>query len=110
MPAHAALVLGPCLIRIDANWASVKTLPTGVIILTLGKEASGQWMGEIGSSMAPVVRNTNDGNLVKAWNLVGHTSDAGVESTLAWNSTQNYQLIEISSSSMTPRGAPAICY
>ncbi len=104
VPAHAQPVLGTGLIRIDANWATVKTLPTGVTVLTLNKESSGQWMGEIGGSLEPVVRNIDDRNLVKVWGMVGHISDVGAESTLTWNSTQNYQLVKLSAPSLTPRG------
>ncbi len=104
VPAQAQPVLGTGLIRFDADWATVKTLPTGVTVLTLDKESSGQWMGEIGGSLEPVVRNIDDRNLVKAWDMVGHPSDAGVESTLTWNSTQNYQLVKLSAPSLTPRG------
>ncbi len=103
-PAHGAPSLGTGLIRIDADWATVKTLSNGELVITLDQEASGQWMGEIGSSLEPVVRDIDDRNLVKAWDALGHTSGEGVESTLTWNSTNNFQLVKLGDPSLTARG------
>ena len=103
-PAHAAPSLGTGLIRIDADWATVKTLSNGEMVLTLDQESSGQWMGEVGSSLKPVVREIDDRNLVKAWDALGHDSGVGVESTLTWNSADNFQLLKLVEPSLTPRG------
>jgi hypothetical protein len=103
-PAQAAPSLGTGLVRIDANWATVKTLTSGERVLTLDKEASGQWMGEIGRSLKPVVRDIDDNNLVKAWDDLGHDSGVGVESTLTWNSVNNFQLVQLGDPVLTPRG------
>jgi hypothetical protein len=40
VPANAAHVLDSGLIRFDANWVTVKSLPSGLIVLTLSKDAS----------------------------------------------------------------------
>jgi len=103
-PAHAAPALGTGLIRIDADWATVKTLSNGEVVLTLDQESSVQWMGEVGASLKPVVRDIDDRNLVKAWDALGHNSGVGVESTLTWNSAENYQLLKLGEPSLTPRG------
>lgn len=103
-PAHGAPSLGTGLIRIDAGWATVKTLSNGEMVLTLDQEASGQWMGEVGASLKPVVRDIDDRNLVKSWDALGHDSGVGVDSTLTWNSTDNFQLLKLGEPSLTPRG------
>jgi hypothetical protein len=103
-PATAEPILGTGLIRIDGTWATVKTLPNGSTVLTLNKEASGQWMGEIGRSLVPGVRDIDDRRLVSAWNELGHASGSGVQSTLTWNSVNNFESVELSDPSMTPRG------
>ena len=102
VPAQAASDLGTGLIRMDAGWASIKTLSDGSTVLTLDKEASGQWMGEVASSTTPVVRDIDDSRLVTAWNGFGHGAEAAA--TVTWNSLANYQLIDLSDPSMTPRG------
>jgi hypothetical protein len=101
-PAQAASSLGTGIIRMDAGWASIKTLSDGSTVLTLDKEASGQWMGEVANSTTPVVRDIDDSRLVTAWNDLGHGADAAA--TVTWNSLSNYQLIDVSDPSMTPRG------
>lgn len=103
-PAHSTPSLGTGLIRLDANWATVKTLTSGETVLTLDKEASGQWMGEVGDSLVPVVRDIDDRNLVKAWDALGHDSGVGVESTLTWSSANNFQLVQLGEPTLTPRG------
>jgi hypothetical protein len=104
VPANAAPALGTGLVRFDANWATVKTLPTGKTVLTLDKDASGAWMGEIGRSPIPVVRDIDERNLVQAWSAIGHGSRVGVESTLTWNESDNFQLVKLSNPSVTTRG------
>ena len=103
-PAYANLELGTGLIRIDANWATVKTLPNGETVLTLNKEATGQWMGEVGQSLKPMVRNIDDRNVVQAWDKLGHSAGVGVESTLTWKSMENYQLVLLADPRITPGG------
>jgi hypothetical protein len=103
-PATAEPVLGTGLIRIDGDWANVKTLSNGSTVLTLNKEASGQWMGEIGRSLVPGVRDIDDRRLVSAWNEVGHANGSGVEATVTWNSVKNFDRVALSDPSMTPRG------
>jgi hypothetical protein len=104
VPAQAASGLGTGLIRIDAGWASIKTLSDGSTVLTLDKEASGQWMGEVATSVTPVVRDIDDSRLVTAWNEVGHGAGVDAAATVTWNSLANYQLIDVGDPSMTPRG------
>ncbi len=61
-------------------------------------------MGEIGRSVKPVVRDIDDRNLVKAWDVLGHDSGVGVESTLTWNSLKNFQPEKLGDPVLTPRG------
>ena len=103
-PAQAAPALGTGLVRIDANWASVKMLPSGERVLTLDKEASGQWMGELDPSQSPVVRDIDDRDLVGNWDDLGHNAGVGVDSTLTWNSVDNHQMVHLGSPVLTPRG------
>lgn len=55
-----------------------QTLSTGVTILTLDKEASGQWMGEIGRSLLPVVRDIGDPRMTPRGHL-GFVVESGSE-------------------------------
>lgn len=103
-PASAEPNLGTGLIRFDGTWATVKTLTDGSTVLTLNKEATGQWMGEIGRSLVPVVRDIDDRRLVSAWNQVGHKSGFGVDATMTWNSLADFARVDLSDPSMTPRG------
>gem|GEM_PF-1139486 len=104
VPSQATPVVGTGLIRMDGTWATVKTLPSGSTVLTLNKEASGQWMGEVGQSRVPVVRDIKDKHLVDIWHKVGHASGVGVDATLTWGSAGNFELVTVSDPSITPRG------
>lgn len=103
-PAQAAPALGTGLVRIDAKWATVKMLPSGQRVLTLGKQASGQWMGELGRSPVPVVRDIDDRDLVAVWDDLGHNPGVGVDSTLTWNSVGSHQMVHLGDPVLTPRG------
>lgn len=102
--AHAAPVLGTGLMRVDANWATVKTLADGTSVITLNKEASGQWMGEIGRSLVPGVRDIDDRDLVTVWENVGHKNGVGVDATVTWDALAHAERVELSDPTLTPRG------
>lgn len=103
-PAQAVPAYGAGLVRIDANWATVKTLPNGTRVLTLDKEASGQWMGELASSLEPTVLDFDDRDVVSKWDDLGHDAGVGVDSTLTWNAVGDYQLVHLSEPQLTRRG------
>lgn len=102
--AHAAPIVGTGLIRFDATWATVKTLSDGTSVITLNKEASGEWMGEIGRSLVPGVRDLDDRDLVTVWENVGHRSGVGVDATVTWDSLAHAERVELSDPRLTPRG------
>ena len=104
VPASAAPILGTGLIRIDGSWATVKTLSNGSTVLTLDKEASGQWMGEIGRSLVAGVRDIDDRGVVSSWEEVGYKSGVDIDATVTWNSLTNYERVDLRDPSMTPRG------
>ncbi len=103
-PAHADETIGSGLVRIDGDWATVKTLADGSSVLTLARDAAGQWMGEIGPDDQLTVRDIDDERLVRGWQTLGHRGDAGVAATLTWNRGTNYALVSVSRPQLTPRG------
>jgi hypothetical protein len=103
-PASAEEALGSGLVRIDGTWATVKTLADGSSVLTLDKEATGQWMGEIGPDNQLSIREIDDERLVRAWNVLGHNGATGVNATVTWNRGGNYAALTISQPKLTARG------
>ncbi len=90
--------------RIDADSATIKTLPNGKKVLTLHKNASGQWLGEIGRSRKLAIRDIDDRNLVQAWDALGHDFGVGVASALTWNSEKDHQPVRLADPVLTPSG------
>jgi hypothetical protein len=103
-PAQAAPSLGTGLVRIDADWATVQTLSNGKRVLTLDKNASGQWLGGIGRSRRLAIRDVDDRNLVQAWNALGHGAGVGVASALTWNSGKDHKFVRLADPVLTPSG------
>jgi hypothetical protein len=103
-PAQAAPSLGSGLVRIDAGWATIQKLPSGKRVLTLDKNASGQWLGEIGRSRTLAIREIDDRNLVQAWDALGHGSGVGVASALTWNSGKDHKFVRLADPVLTPSG------
>lgn len=103
-PAHAGERLGTGLVRIDASWATVKTLADGAQVVTLDKNASGQWMGEVGPDQELRVRDINAERLVRAWDLLGHGGAQEVSATLTWDAGTSFSLVAVREPRITPRG------
>jgi hypothetical protein len=96
--------IGHGLVRIDASWATSKTLADGSQVLTFAKRASGQWMGEVGPEQTLVVRDINVKRVARAWSRLGHKRATGVPATLTWNTGSNFTAVTVSDPKVTPRG------
>jgi hypothetical protein len=103
-PVQANEALDRGLVRIDASWATVKTLKNESQVLTLDKKASGQWMGEAGVERQLVVREISDDQVVSGWNHLGHGRTVGVDATITWNDGESFSRVTVGNPELTPRG------
>lgn len=79
---------GRAVIRIDSPKASVSQQGGDTYVLTMAKNASGQWMGERTNAGGKVTTRVGDltaKQLVDGWDDFKYT-EAGVDATLTWNS------------------------
>lgn len=104
IPTQANEALSSGLVRIDATWATVKTLVDDSQVLSLDKDAAGQWMGEVGVDRQIIVREISDDRLVEGWSQLGHSNSNEVAATITWNNGKNFDRVAVSAPELTPRG------